>query len=167
MSVSAINLNAAITWALAKTNSGFTDTTQGQDSASFNASSLSTTTWNAVLTGYYTIASAGTQAVDFRTFTDLAGNSIASADKIIAVIVIVTGAVTDTLNVKKHATNGLLWFFENASYGINIPGGGFAMFSEGTASTGTTVDASNKQWLLTNNGAASLTVKLVALLSDV
>ena len=127
---------------------------------------MSTTTWNAAFINQYTIAAAGTQAVDLRTFTDQVGSSI-TADKAMSIIILVTGAITDTLNVKTHGTNGLQWFFESASFGVNIPGGGMLMFSEGETSTGTTVDATHKQLLLTNNGAASLTVKIVAVLSDV
>lgn len=166
MGLSQISVNADVTWQLAKSNTGFTDTIHGTESASFSLTLLDTDTWNELFAAEYTIAAAGTQAVDLRTFTDLAGNSVATADKALAIIIIVTGAAADLLNVKKHGTNGLQWFFGGASEGVNIPGGGMLLFSEGSSSTGTTVDASNKQLLLTNNGAASLTVKVVALLSD-
>lgn len=166
MSLSQVGIGANITWQLSKTVTGFTDVMQGSESAAFASNSLSTTTWNAALLAQYTIAAAGTQAVDLRTFTDLVGTSV-TADKAMGILFIVTGAITDTLNVKKHGTNGLQWFFESASFGVNIPGGGMFMFCEGATSTGTTVDATNKQFLLTNNGAASLTVKVVAVLSDV
>lgn len=167
MGLSQIGLSAGITWSLTRAITGFTDAVQGPESASFASNALSVSTWNNLFAAQYTIAPAGTQVVDLRTFTDLDANSISTADKAMAIIILVTGAVADLLNVKTDPTNGLQWFFEDTTKGINIPGGGFIMFSEGASSTGTTIDATHKELLLTNNGAANLVVKVVALVSDV
>ncbi|MBP3956327.1 hypothetical protein J8F10_13635 [Gemmata sp. G18] len=166
MPLTQIGLSASVTWQLARGVSGFADVTQGSDTASFSSNGLNVGTWNEVFATQYAIAAAGTQAVDLRTFTDLTGTAV-TADKALALIVLVTGAVSDKLNVKPHGTNGLQWFFGGTAEGTNVPGGGFLMFSEGPTSAGTAVDATHKQLLLTNNGSAPLTVKVVALLSDV
>ncbi len=166
MALDSVSVQASVTWEMSRANTGFADTTQGSDTANFALSALDAATWDALFAAQYTIAAAGTQAVNLRAFTDLAGNSIAAADKVLNILILVTGATADKLNVKPHGTDGLKWFFENASYGVDIPGGGCLLFSEGATSAGTTIDASNRQLLLTNNGSAALTVKVVALVSD-
>ena len=122
MALTQIGMSANLTWQLARAITGFADVTQGSDSASFS-NSLDVTTWNTLFTAQNTIAAAGTQAVDLRTFTDFVGTS-ATADKAVSIIIIVAGAITDVLNVKTHGTNGLQWFFESTTNGVNIPGGG-------------------------------------------
>ncbi|VTR93208.1 unnamed protein product [Gemmata massiliana] len=166
MPLTQIGLSASVTWQLSRAVTGFADVTQGSDAAIFSSNGLNTATWNEVFAAQYAIAAAGTQAVDLRTFTDLTGTSV-TADKAMAVLVLVTGATGDKLSIKPHGTNGLQWFFGGTAEGVNVPGGGCLMFSEGSTSGGTTVDATHKQLLLTNNGSAPLTVKVVALLSDV
>lgn len=153
-----------MTWQLARAVTGFSDVTQGVQSAFFTNNSLDVATWNETLNAQYTIAAAGTQVVDLRTFTDLPGNS-ATGTKAMAVIILVTGATTDKLNVTPNASNGLVWPFHNTSSSVDIPGGGMLMFSEGPTSPGTTIDGTHKQLLLTNNGAANLVVTVVALVS--
>lgn len=164
--LSQLTLNATIGWLLSKAVTGFSNTVQYQDSLAFNNSSLTLTTWTEVSVQTYTIASAGTQVVDLRSFTDPIGNSV-TGTKAMALVIAVTGAVGDRLNVAPNASNGLVWPFHDASSSVDIPGGGFLLFSEGASSTGTTIDGTHKQLLLTNNGSASLTVNLVALVSDV
>lgn len=166
MSLEQFSLGASVTWEMRRAVSGFEDVVQGPETKSFSLAGLSTTTWNAVFAARYTILAAGTQAVDLRSYTDLPGNSI-TATKALSLLILVEGATTGSLNVKKHGTDGLQWFFENASYGINIPGGGMNLFSAAPTAAGTTVDASNRQLLLTNNGAGSLTVTVVVLESTV
>jgi hypothetical protein len=160
-----VGLNASITWLLNRAVTGFSNVIHGTESALFSSNALPVATWDELFAAQYVIAPAGTQVVDLRSFTDLPGNAVVGT-KAMAIIVLVTGAVGDKLNVKPNAANGLQWFFEDPAKGINIPGGGMAMFSEGPASPGTTIDATHKQLLLTNNGAAPLTVKVVALVSD-
>ena len=165
MPLTQVNLSASVSWALARAVTGFADVTHGPDAKSFSLNALDPDVWNEVFGAQYTIAAAGTQAVDLRTFTDFAGTSV-TADKALAVIVLVEGAGADRLNVLPHGTDGLQWFFGGTTEGVDIPGGGMLMFSEGADSTGTTVDATHRQLLLTNNGAADLVVTVVAILSD-
>lgn len=160
-----IGITAAMTWQLSRSVTGFASVTQGNDTASFSNSALSVATWTELFAAQYTIASAGTQTVDLRSFTDLVSNSV-TGTKAMALFISTTGAAADKLNVKPNASNGLVWPFENVGYGVNIPGGGCFLFSEGASSTGTTIDGTHKQMLLTNNGSASLTVTVVALVSD-
>jgi hypothetical protein len=167
MAVTSVTLQTSATFAIERAVTGFTSVAYGPETVSFALTSLDAATWDVVFAETYPLAASGTQTVDLRAFTDIAGNVISSVDKALHLQVTVTGAPGDRLNVKPHGTNGLQWFFENAAYGINIPGGGTFFFSEGASSTGTTVDATNRQILLTNNGSASLTVTVIATLSDV
>jgi hypothetical protein len=159
-----IGMSASLTWQLARAVTGFTDVTQGSESASFASNSLDVATWNELFAAQYTMATLGTQVVDLRAFTDLAGNSV-TGTKAMAFIILVTGAVTDTLNVLPNTPDGLIWPFHDLTSSVDIPGGGMLMFSEGPTSTGKTIDGTHKQLLLTNNGLASLTVKIVVLVS--
>lgn len=167
MAVTQVSIQASTTFAIERAVTGFTTLAYGPETVSFSLTSLDTATWNVVFAATYTLAASGTQTVDLRAFTDIAGNVISSADKALQLQITVTGAAADLLNVKPHGTNGLQWFFENASYGVNVPGGGCLLFSEGASSTGTTVSATSRQLLLTNNGSAALTVTVIATLSDV
>lgn len=164
MPLNSVAVNSAFNWQLNRTNTGFADAVQGPDVAAFSLNSLSVATWTELFGAQYTIAAAGTQVIDLRSFTDLDATSV-TGTKALAIQIYTTGAVGDLLNVKGNATNALQWFFDDATKGINIPGGGCFMFSEGASSTGTTVDGTHKQLLLTNNGAASLTVTVVAIVS--
>jgi hypothetical protein len=166
MALTQIGISASMSWTLTKAATGFVDITQGPDAASFSSNALSVATWTELFAAQYTIAAAGTQAVDLRAITDLAGNS-ATATKAMTFLVLATGATTDLLNIKPHGTNGLVWFFGGTTEGVNVPGGGMLMFSEGATSAGFTIDATHKQFLLTNNGSGSLTVKVVGLVSTV
>lgn len=160
-----VSINASLSWALSKSITGFQSATQGQDSVSFTNSALAVATWTEIFAAQYVIATTGTQVVDLRSFTDFLANSV-TGTKAMALIIAVTGAATDKLNVKPNASNGLVWPFHDASSSIDIPGGGCNLFSEGASSTGTTIDGTHKQLLLTNNGSADLTVTIAALVSD-
>lgn len=164
MALDSIGISATVSWALSRAVTGFADVTQGPDSLSFSSNSLSTATWTEIFAAEYTLAAAGTQVVDLRTFTDLVGNSV-TGTKAMALMLSVSGAATDWLNVKPNSSNGLQWFFGGTAEGVSVPGGGVILFSEGAGSSGTTVDATHKQLLLTNNGAANLTATIAALVS--
>jgi hypothetical protein len=118
-------------------------------------------TYGNVFVARYTILAAGTQAVDFYSFTNLVGETV-TATKIYGVLVKVTGA-DSAIKVEPHGTNPLTWFFAGTSPSITIPGsatGGVFLFSEGgTEALSTTV----RQWLLTNTGSESATVDVAAL----
>ena len=167
MPLTQVGLSAGINWTLARPVAGFADVVQGGDTAAFDLGGLNLAVWNELFGARYTLGPGATQAVDLRAFTDPAGTAVATADKVLALLILVAGAAADKLNVKPHGTNGLQWFFGGTAEGINIPGGGMNLFSEGPTGSGTAVDATHKQLLLTNTGGADLTVKLVALVSDI
>lgn len=118
-------------------------------------------TYNQLFSARYTILAAGTQAVDFYSFTNLAGESV-TATKIYAVVIVVTGAGS-SVKVEPHGTNPLTWFFAGTTPSITIPGsatpGGLFVFSEGGTET---MNATTRQWLLTCSGATA-TVDVVAI----
>lgn len=159
MATTTAAVSAGLTWALEKTNTGFSTTTQKGTVA--YAVSPNVATYNQVFVARYTIAAAGTQAVDFYSFTNLVGEAV-TATKIYAVQIKVTGA-TAAIVVEPHGTNPLTWFFAGTTPSITLPGsttGSTFLFSEG----GTEVlSATVRQWLLTNSGAASATVDVVAI----
>lgn len=164
MALSQIAISGNISWQLLRAVTGFVDVTQGPDALAFASNNLDVATWNELFAAQYTMLAAGTQVVDLRTFTDLPGNAV-TATKAMAIMILVTGATTGVLNVKPDATDGLVWPFENVGFGVNIPGGGMILFSEGATSTGKTINATNKEFLLTNTGAVTLTVTVAALVS--
>jgi hypothetical protein len=99
--------------------------------------------------------------VDFYSFTNLAGEAV-TATKIYGVLIKVTGA-SSSVKVEPHGTNPLTWFFAGTTPSITLPGsttGACFLFVEGaTEALSTTV----RQWLLTNGGASTATVDVVAL----
>lgn len=160
-----VGISASISWTLARAVTGFKSVGQGQDSVAASNSALAVATWTELFAAQYTVATTGTQVVDLRAFTDLVSNSV-TGTKAMAIIVLVAGAAADKLNVAVNASNGLVWPFHNTSSSIDIPGGGFNLFSEGPTSTGTVIDATHKQLLLTNNGSADLVVTVAVVVSD-
>ncbi len=168
MPLTSIGISSSFTWQLSRTNTGFANATQGSDSLAFSANTLSVATWNELFAATYTILTTGTQVVDLRAFTDLVSTVVTTADKVLAFQITVTGTATDALNVKPHtASNALVWPFGTTADSINVYGGGSVAYSMGVTSVGQTIDATHRNWLLTNNGAGTLTVKVVALVSDV
>lgn len=116
--------------------------------------------YNQVFSAQYTILAAGTQAVDFYSFTNLVGEAV-TATKMYAVLVKVTGAGA-AVKVEPHGTNPLTWFFGGTSPSITLPGsatGSVFVFSEGGTET---LSSTVRQWLLTCSGATA-TVDVVAI----
>ena len=152
-------LNATVRWAYSKANTGFSATKQEESLAAEFA--LSSGTYQHVFTQTYTIAAAGTQAVDFRgAWTALSGESV-TATKIVGVWVKVTGN-TGVLKVEPHTTDPLNWPFAGTApdYILTPSSGGAAwLHCDGTHAT---VSAGARQWLLTNTGSADITVKIAA-----
>jgi hypothetical protein len=149
---------AKLSWGLEKSNTGRNATKQ--DGSVDYSVAPAIATYTSVFSARYTILAAGTQAVDFYSFTDLAGNAV-TATKIYGVLIVVTGAGS-SVKVEPHGTNPLTWFFAGTTPSITIPGsatpGGMFLFSEG----GTEVlSATVRQWLLTCAGATA-TVDVVA-----
>lgn len=152
-------LRAKITWAYSKANTGFRATTQAEELGM--DVSLPSGTYQHVFAATYSIAAAGTQAVDFYgPWTALSGESV-TATKIRAFYLKVTGN-TGVLKIEPHATDGLEWPMQGTAPYLEITpssGGAQVLHCDGTHAT---VSAAARQWLLTNTGSATITVKLVA-----
>lgn len=163
MPLTQLTLSAQLGWTLSQPVTGFAPDVQGPDNASAGLTGLSLTTWNELFGAQYTIAgSGGTQVVNLNSFTDLAQVPV-TALHALALFIAVTGAVTDTLNVKPAASNTLQWFFGGTTHSINIHGGGAFLWTDPISAIGAALSASVSSLLLTNTGAAPLTVKVVAL----
>lgn len=152
-------LRSVVRWSYSKTNTGFNPTTQ---SGELGLDSLPAAgTYNHVLAATYTIAAAGTQAVDFYgPWTAVSGESV-TGTKILGFLIKVTGS-TGILKVAPHGTNPLNWPFAGTSpYVLLTPStrGAQWLHCDGTHAT---VSSTTKQWLLTNTGSATITVKLAA-----
>lgn len=162
MSLTESAINWTTTWTQTKSNSPFQSTTQGPDSLSLQLAP-STTTYSEVFVNSYSIAAAGTQAIDFRSFTSAVGSSV-TATKIIAMMLKATATVTGAkMKVEPHATNGLTWFFGGTSPYIELEIGTSSCclcISEGVAET---VDATHRQLLVTNSGTQTLTLYVYGL----
>lgn len=152
-------LSASASWVLTKTNTGFAATSQ-TGSLSFTAAP-DAATYTQAFSEPYTINAAETQIVDFRgAWTNDAGESV-TATKILGFLIKVTGS-GGVLKFEPGASNPLPWPFTGTApdYVMTPSTGGAAwLHCDGTHAT---VDGSNKTWLLTNTGAAAVTVYIVA-----
>ncbi len=167
MPLNQLSLGSTLTWQLSLPVTGFAARTQGTDNVSVDLSGISLVTWGELFAAQYTIAAAGTQVVDLRSFTDPTGKAI-TGTKSLLLYVTVTGAAADLLNIKPNtASNALVWFFGTTADSVNVPGGGALLYTAGAGGTGATVDATHRNLLLANSGAAALTVKVIVVVSDV
>lgn len=156
MAATSVGITAALSWALEKTVTGF-DKAKQKGQVSYTPAPA-VATYNAVFAAEYTILAAGTQAVDFYSFTDLVGNAV-TATKIYGVLVTVTGT-NAAVKIETHGTNGLVWFFGGTTPSITVPAGGCFLFSEGGTEA---LSATVRQWLLTNTGSGTATVTVAAI----
>lgn len=111
----------------------------------------------------------GTPAIyiefEVRTFTNLVGEAVVSA---LGLGVVITASGTNgTLLFAPGTTNGLTWFFSGTTPGINLPiGGGTIVIMAQPTYTGQTIDATNKTFRFTNNGAANLTAQIIVIVQN-
>ena len=165
MALTDASVIAQIGWTLAKSNTGFLDTTQGPDSVLFEAQP-DTATVTAVYATSVTLTASGTATLDLRSFTDLAGNSVTLVS-VYAMIVKVTGSGTANVVITPGASNGLTWFWTGTPSGtdtvtpkLTVTQGGVNLFYQAAAKT---VDATHRNLDLLNSGAATSTVLLAFL----
>lgn len=156
MSVTSSGITGSLGWSLSRSNTGFGGVSQG-DSVSA-AVNLDASLYNSVFAAEYTLAASGTQAIDLRNFVDLAFETHTTTDKVIGIMVSVTGA---PITIAPGASNGLVWFWTGTSPIVTIKAGGFLVFSDGAA---TTVDATHKTLTLTNLSASVVATVRIAIL---
>lgn len=165
MSLTASAISLSGSWTQTKTNGAFGISTQGPDSLSYQAAP-SIVTYSELFLNSYTIAAAGTQVLDFRSFTNTLGTSV-TATKIIAILLKATATVTGAkMKIEPDATDGLTWFFGGTGPYIELEvgtDGACLAISEGVAQT---VDATHKELLVTNSGTQSLTLYVYGLVGN-
>ena len=156
MSVTSSGITGSFGWSLSRSNTGFGGVSQG-DSVSA-AVNLDASLYNSVFAAEYTLAASGTQSIDLKNFVDLAFETHTTTDKVIGIMVSVTGA---PITIAPGASNGLVWFWTGTSPIVTIKAGGFLVFSDGAA---TTVDATHKTLTLTNLSASVVATVRIAIL---
>lgn len=166
MPLSQLSLTATVAWQKNVPVPGFADVVQGNDSVSADLSGVALATWDQMFAAQYTVAPAGAQVVDLRSFTDVTGAAV-TGTRALLVMVTVAGAAADALNVRPAASAPLQWFFGDTAEGVNVPGGGALLFSAGAGAPGAVVDGTHRNLVLTNTGSADLVVKILVVLSDV
>lgn len=166
MPLTQLTLTASLGWTLdVPLAAAFADLIQGPSTTSVNLSGIDLTVWTELYAEQFTIAASGTQTVNLNSFTDLTGQAV-TALHALAFMVVVSGAATDTLNVKPAASNALQWFFGSAtSTGVNVHGGGAFVFMDPAGATGSAISSTACDLLLTNNGFNPLTVVVLAVVS--
>ena len=156
MSVTSSGITGSLGWSLSRSNTGFGGVSQG-DSVSA-AVNLDASLYNSVFAAEYTLAASGTQSIDLKNFVDLAFETHTTTDKVIGIMVSVTGAA---ITIAPGASNGLVWFWTGTSPIVTIKAGGFLVVSDGAA---TTVDATHKTLTLTNLSASVVATVRIAIL---
>lgn len=161
MSVTSSGITGSLGWSLSRSNTGFGGVSQG-DSVSA-AVNLDPTVYNSVFAAEYTLAAINAnnthiQSIDLKNFVDLAFETHTTTDKVIGIMVSVTGA---SITIAPGASNGLVWFWTGTSPIVTIKAGGFLVFSDGAA---TTVDATHKTLTLTNLSASVVATVRIAIL---
>jgi hypothetical protein len=149
---------AKIACSQTRTNGNFASAKAANDGVSFSLSP-SATTYQQALIAEYTILAAGTQTVDLSSFTTLLFQAVTTANKVLGFIVKATGD-TGVLKIEPGASNPLTWFFGGTTPSISLECGASGcclMLMDGVAET---VDGTHKTILLTNTGAATITVSL-------
>lgn len=158
MPLTSVAVRASIRWAMAAARTGTNDATQ-EDSLT-SRPTIDTGTYNHVFFAEYTIAAAGTQVVDFYgPWTSILNESV-TATKILTFLVVVSG--NSSLTVEPDATDGLDWPMGTGPYTITAVTNTDAHW-EHFDGTHKVIDNTHKEWLLTNTGANSLNVTIVAI----
>lgn len=159
MSVASSGITGSFGWSLSRSNTGFGVVSQGDSLAS--AVNLDPTVYNSVFAAEYTLgitSPSNTQAIDLMNFVDLAFETHTTTNKVIGIMVSVTGG---NITIAPGASNGLVWFWTGTSPIVTIKAGGFLVFSDGAA---TTVDATHKTLTLTNLSASVVATVRIAIL---
>ncbi|MBP3956468.1 hypothetical protein J8F10_14400 [Gemmata sp. G18] len=158
MPLSSFNLLANNTFAFTKTVTDWADLAQGDNQVTFNLSGLDVAAWNQAYAAVLTIASAGSTTVDLKSFTNLAGESVALT-KALGIVVKVEGT-SGVLKITPGASNGLVWFAGATDGHVLRAGESFCQAGD-PAGSGITVDATHKTMTFANTGATSIDVTVV------
>lgn len=162
MSIKANTLRVSVgmAWEQEQTNAGgtFAVTRQGPDSNSFSTSP-NTTTYNEILLTKLSIASAGSNTVDFYSYTSLFNNTV-TATKLLGYMVRANAAATGgLLTIAPGGTNPLNWPFTtntmNCTYDVGTAGCVILHMN------GTTVTLSNTSRNVTFSNGGNQTVTAV------
>lgn len=151
-------LDGKMSWELYKTNSG-TNQTKQKDSLNFRFLP-STNTYNQLYWTQFSLAANTNQAVDFYSFTNLAGESV-TATKIIAVILNATGN-GGSIKVEPGDTNPLTWPFAGTTPSVELSCNTDGCSIVLQAGTHSNMNATVRTWKVSNTGNANATVTLAA-----
>lgn len=152
MALNGFGYTASTNWNLVNTSvSAFNASTQS-DQIFFALASLDLTTWTQVYVGSLSIAAAATTTIDLTSFTNLVQEAVVFAH-VKSIYVQPSGAA---IKYGPGASNGLVWFFDDATATITVQDGGFSGFSDVAATTpanSTVVDSSHKTLKFVNQTA--------------
>lgn len=154
MSLTAAGFQGSFGWSQSQLNTGFVATAQGGDSIA--ASILpDLSLYNSVMVGQYTIAASGTQSIDLRNFVDLLNVSHTTTNKVIGMMLSVSGA---NVKLEPGTTNPLTWFWTGTTPVLTVKAGGFLCFGDGDS---TVLDLTHSTLKLTNlSGSVSAVVRI-------
>ncbi len=164
MPLSALGMDASITWTMYYALTGFANRTQGPDGQefSFDLGGIDTSVWNQIYATQVTL-NPGTNSgdLDIRAFTNLAGGSV-TATKALGLIGVTSGG---DVTITPGASNGFNWFFNGSSTattsGLRMLQGVFINCGDSSDTAGSTIDATHKTLrLLNGSGSATATVTL-------
>jgi len=162
VSLTTSTINVTAQWRQTRSVPPYGVSTQGPDSLVYSAAPL-VATYDEVFLASYSLAAAATQTVDFRSFTSALGASV-TATKVLGVLLKATATVTGAkLKIEPAASDGLVWFFGGTGPYVELEvgtDGAAFLVAEGVAQT---VDATHKDWTLTNTGTQTATVVAYAL----
>jgi len=161
MSLERVNLTINLAWLLSKTNTGFVDSEQGPDSKGFSLQGLDVAIQNQLFAAKYTVLASGTQVIDLSTFTNLVSQAT-GLTSVLTLFLLPTGT-NAICKLEPGASNPLTWFFSGTTPAISIPAGGTFVFSNPGTGTGQTVDGTHKNLLVTNTGAGTLSLTVLAI----
>jgi hypothetical protein len=152
---------ASIATKQSSTNTPFGNTTQGTETL-LHEPTIDTDVINRVLLSSYTIAAAGTQGIDLRSFTNLL-NVATTATKVIGILLKGTGSGAKMKIEPYAASNPVTWFWTGTTPAITLTCGtqGCSLLvMDGAVFT---LTATDRSLLVTNTGSASLTLTVEAL----
>ncbi|AMV25527.1 hypothetical protein VT84_14105 [Gemmata sp. SH-PL17] len=155
MPLSSFDLQANVQFAFTVPVANWADLTQGDNQVVFSLPDLDTDVWDDAYAAVLTIASSASTTIDLKSFTNLAGESVALT-KALAIVVKVAGT-SGVLKITPGASNGLVWFAGSTDGHVVRAGESFTQAGDPTGS-GITVDSTHKTLTFANTGATSITV---------
>lgn len=153
MAVSRWTLKAELGWVQSTDNDPFADSKQGPDKIDFSPTIVAAT-FSEVFAKRYVIAASGNQTIDlFAAFTNLLGASV-SPTKVCGLIMKASGTGAIAV-LEPGGSNPLPWPLQGTAPELTIPAGGVFLFYQPWTQV---IDATNRNLLITETGAAELTL---------